>query len=380
MTKCYYDRKPELFRSLLSDFTTRFNKLSKDDQPNFRMYYFNALYNLSCTYALLHDKTAALDYLEKAVAAGYIDYAHLLKDADMDELRNEAKYLKITGYLHGIADYRYILKKGADYNRNEKRALPEFSYQQQDDTNLVALRKAFNLDSIAGTGNEVSRIINLMHWIHYLIPHDGQHGNPVVMNAMNLINTCRNEKRGLNCRGLATVLNECYLSLGIHSRFLTCLPKDSLGIDVDCHVINMVWSKDLKKWLWIDPTNDAYVMNEKGELLSVPEVRERVISGAPVILNPDANWNRRSTATVDEYLYNYMAKNLYMLETPVRSEYDTETHKSGKKVEYLKLIPLDYFKKSLDPSIQNSSDSKTVYVTYRTNDPGAFWKSPPEEN
>ena len=34
----------------------------------------------------------------------------------------------------------------------------------------------------------------------------------------------------------------------------------------------------MKKWLWIDPTFDAYVMNEKGELLSIEEVRERLIS------------------------------------------------------------------------------------------------------
>jgi len=37
--------------------------------------------------------------------------------------------------------------------------------------------------------------------------------------------------------------------------------------------INAVYSNTLNKWLWIDPTNDAYAMNEKGELLSIAEDR-----------------------------------------------------------------------------------------------------------
>ncbi len=79
-----------------------------------------------------------------------------------------------------------------------------------------------------------------------------------------MIAVCRKDNRGLNCRGLATVLNECYLAMGFSSRLVFRLPKDSLGVDPDCHVINMVFVPSLKKWIWTDPTNDAYVMNERG--------------------------------------------------------------------------------------------------------------------
>ena len=50
---------------------------------------------------------------------------------------------------------------------------PKFTYQDKENPNLVALRNGFKLDSVAGKGNEVSKIINLLHWIHNLIPHDG---------------------------------------------------------------------------------------------------------------------------------------------------------------------------------------------------------------
>jgi hypothetical protein len=268
------------------------------------------------------------------------------------------------------------LKKAAAYNVADKREFPTFTYQDANNAALVTLRKTFNLDSIAGQGSEVSKILNLLHWIHNLVPHDGNHDNPVVKNAMSMIAECKRDNRGLNCRGLATVLNECYLSMGIKSRFVTCYPKDSLRIDNDCHVIDMVYSTELKKWLWIDPTFDAYVMNEKGELLSIEEVRERIINGKPLLINPEANWNHKVSQVKEYYLYSYMAKNLYMLECHANSEYDAETRGLGKTETYIKLIPLDYFKQGPDKTEYDNKEAKTVFVNYKTNNPAKFWAAP----
>jgi hypothetical protein len=223
-------------------------------------------------------------------------------------------------------------------------------------------------------GSEVSKILNLLHWIHNLIPHDGSHENPIIKNAMSMVSVCKKDNRGLNCRGLATVLNECYLSLGIKSRFITCMPKDSMFND--CHVINMVYSKDLKKWLWIDPTNDAYVMNEKGELLSIQEVRERLITNKPLLLNPDANWNHKATTIKEEYLYHYMAKNLYRMECPVNSEYNAETQTDVKKISYIELLPLDAYSQTPNKSEQTSLKTGTIFTRYKTNNPSLFWTTP----
>jgi len=273
-----------------------------------------------------------------------------------------------------IPSFLKTLKKANKYNDLDKREIPKFTYQEQDNSNLVLLRKGFNLDSIAGTGNEVSKILNVLHWIHNLVPHDGQNGNPEIKNAMNMITVCKQDDRGLNCRGLATVLNECYLSLGIKSRFITCLPKDST--DNECHVINMVYSNDLKKWLWIDPTHDAYIMNEKGELLSIAEVRERLITNKPLILNPTANWNRKQSTVKEDYLYNYMAKNLYRFSCPLSNEYDTETKENGKKIVYVELLPLDYFDQKPDKIEKTNNENGTTFITYKSNNPNWFWQAP----
>jgi hypothetical protein len=270
--------------------------------------------------------------------------------------------------------YLEKLKKGEKYNLSDNRFVPKFEYQSMDNPNLIKIRKDLKLDSVVGTGNETSKILNLLHWVHNIIRHDGSSNNPTLKNAIDLIKVCKADNRGVNCRMMATILNECYLSLGIKSRYITCMPKET-KFD-DCHVINMVYSNDLKKWIWIDPTFDAYVMNEKGELLGLGEVRERLINGKTLILNPEANWNRKSTQTKEYYLETYMAKNLYRLETPLVSEYDSETWKSGKDITYVELLPLDGIVQSPQKKEQTNSKTEVKFTYYKTNNPNLFWTQP----
>jgi hypothetical protein len=103
---------------------------------------------------------------------------------------------------------RLDMLKGAEmYNYNDTRFIPKFTYQSPNDSNLVGIRRDFKLDSIAGQGNEVSRILNLMHWVHTVVQHDGNSYNPEPRNTENLLKVCREENRGVNCRMMATILN-----------------------------------------------------------------------------------------------------------------------------------------------------------------------------
>jgi hypothetical protein len=372
--KSYDSRDTKSFNSLLNEYLVIYEKLPADDKKQYTYLLGNIYYNLTCIYSLLNNKASALTYFRKAIEAGYNDYGHVQNDTDLENIRNEKEFAQLNKKLKQTGDYLSILKRAGKYNLSDNRPLPAFSYQASDNPNLVALRKGFNLDSIAGQGSDVLQILNLMHWIHDLVPHDGMNGNPEVKNAMSMINVCKKDNRGLNCRGLALVLNECYLSMGIKSRVVTCLPKDSLKIDQDCHVINSVYSESLKKWLWIDPTFDAYVMNEKGEMLSIEEVRERLISDKTLILNPDANWNNQSAQTKEEYLENYMAKNLYILQCPASSEYNMETNSEGKTYNYIELLPLDYFNQEPQKEEDKREESNTLWITYKTNNPSLFWE------
>ena len=275
-------------------------------------------------------------------------------------------------------DYIGKLKKAAKYNTSDLRTVPEFIYQDSSDSHLQALRKKYNLDSIAGDAGEFNQIINLMHWIHNLVRHDGQHGNPENKNADDLITVCSDGSRGLNCRGLAISLNECYLAMGFKSRYVTCMPKE-LEFD-DCHVVNMVYSEWLGKWVYMDPSNNAYVMDEKGMLLGIEEVRQRLIDGRTLIVNPDANWNNEQFVWLEDYIHNYMAKNLYRLECPVSSEYDYETKLPGKNTTYIQLLPLDGINQTPQKSEYVNKDFNSTMTNYVTNNPSTFWKAPARAN
>ncbi|MCK9422094.1 MAG: transglutaminase domain-containing protein [Bacteroidales bacterium] len=249
-----------------------------------------------------------------------------------------------------------ILKKASRYNFDDKREITKFTYKPASDTGLMKIRNDFKLDSIVGTGNEVSQILNLLHWVHNTFPHDGTKDAPKYTTIHNLMNICISDHKTLDCGTLATLLNNCYLALGFKSRRVVCLPKDST--DFDCHSINTVYSNTLNKWLWIDPTNDAYVMNEKGELLSIAEVRKRLIESKPLILNPEANWNHRMSITKEGYLYSYMAKNLYAILCFVTGGGESQSNL---------LLPVEY--KGIIPRVKMSKPKCT-------NNPDVFWVKP----
>lgn len=266
------------------------------------------------------------------------------------------------------------LKKGSVYDPKDMSAFPAFTYQSPDDSALVRLRKTYNLDSIAGKGTDAMKLINLLHWVHNLFPHAGMLDNPEPQNAISMINDCKKDNHGINCMGFSIILNECYLALGYKSRSVWCIGKDSTVNEA--HWINLVWSPELKDWVYIDPTFDAYVMDEKGKLLSIREVRERLVKGQTLIVNPDANLNRRRPASGD-YLEIYMANELYRVRCTVRSETDAFTDVDGKVLELVELLPLDAYQQT--PKVSKKIRNGKSTVMYKTNNQDLFWQAPPDK-
>ena len=165
---------------------------------------------------------------------------------------------------------------------------------------------------------------------------------------------------------MAQMLTEVYLSMGFKARFVTCLPRDFIN---DCHVITTVYSCTLNKWVWVDPTFDAYVTDENDTMLSISEVRSRLRKDLELRLNDYANWNHQIKQTKEDYLDRYMAKNLYYIECMEESRYNAETKEDGRTYRYYVLMPY----KELDK--ETSSISR---MSIRSADEEWFWQSPYE--
>lgn len=288
--------------------------------------------------------------------------------------KKDTAFIQIV-YAPGFLD---ILTSAGDYNYNDKRYIPEFGYQSCNDKELKNLREKFNLDLIAGDGDDFDKANNIMHWIHKTITYDGSCQNPSSKNSIDLIEICKTENRPLNCRMMATIMNECCLAIGLKSRFITCMPKEIKYND--CHVINIVFVNELNKWVWFDPSFDLYVIDEKDNILSVEEVREGLIINKPMKISNDSIIYNGTTITSDIYLKSYMAKNLYRIECTQVSEYDTETKKEDKHIGYIELLPLDATNQSPQhfEKISERTGMKSKY--YKTNNPDLFWAIPVDKS
>ena len=297
-------------------------------------------YDMACCYALSGQKKPALQALEKSINNGYKNYENMLNDNDLRSLRKDKKYQAL---LEIVKDRQplSVLKKSAPYAKDSVKKENPFHYQPNTSMNLRMVREYFKLDSVAGQGDEMSKIINLLHFVHNEMPHDGNHRAFVEMDAIDLYNYVKTTGKGINCRQLAISLCEMYLALGIPARYVTCLPADPN--DHECHVINSVWSSQLQKWIWIDPTMDAWVMDENGTMLGIAEVRYRLINDLPLVLCETANWNHQSKQTKEYYLEYYMAKNLYFFACKKISRFNPESdYRENPKDNDFVLVPTGY--------------------------------------
>ena len=331
----------------------------------------NFYYNLACYKALAGDKNGALKtfeyYTNRVIDKEEIRLSNIYKDSDLDPLRNELRFKACMEQLEKWGDYKQKLKDAKQYIRGLVPDGMRFRYAAPNDPDLVRLREEFKLDSVAGAGDEISKIKNLLHWVHEIVPHDGSSYNPEIKNTIAMVELCKKENRGVNCRMMAQMLTEVYLAMGFKARFVTCLPKDFVS---DCHVITTVYSNTLNKWLWVDPTFDAYVMDENGTMLSIAEVREHLRTDKPLQLNDYANWNHKSKQTKEYYIDTYMAKNLYYLECMETARFNAETVIEGQQYRYIALMPYDEI---------NTATNAIRWHTTRVCDDEWFWQSPYEE-
>ena len=315
-------------------------------------------YDQACCYAIVGQKKQALAALGQSVELGYKDYNNMVNDNDLVSLRKDKKYLALQAQVKDRQPLN-VLKKSAPYAKDDAKV--EFRYQPKRSNNLCKVRDYFKLDSVAGQGDELSKIINLLHFAHDNIRHDGSNQAFAELDAIDLYNYYKATGKGVNCRQLAISLCEMYLSMGIPARYVTCMPADSL--DYECHVINTVWSSQLQKWLYIDPTMDAWVTDENGTLLSIAEVRERLINDQPLVLCETANWNHESQQTKEYYLETYMAKNLYYFVCKKLNRFNPESvYRDNNPEGDVRLIPVGF--------VNNNWKCDT------TTDPEVFWAKP----
>jgi hypothetical protein len=138
--------------------------------------------------------------------------------------------------------------------------------------NFSVLRTKYGLGAIAGTGDDLSKALNLLFWVCEHIRHFGSYDNHVPMNALDLLEYAydQGEEQGINCLNLSYILTECLLSIGVPARTVGIMPFSPY--DADNHVVTHAYIADLGKWVMLDPTWSSYFKDTDGNILDLFEI------------------------------------------------------------------------------------------------------------
>ena len=218
-----------------------------------------------------------------------------------------------------------------------------------------------DLDAIAASPKSTwQKALELACFVASNIPHDNQKEWLQERNAITLWEYSRRVPTGFNCRWHSTMLSELMLAVGIKNRFITCLPEDKS--DGDCHVVNIFWLPEYKKWAMIDSDMVEFVTGEYGIPLSLKEMREYVIRGESFNINVlpgfENSWVAKESGK--KYMQAYWAKNLYWFSAHTTYGFDLEGNRELSD-SYVCLVPPGY-------DCSDSFEEKNI-----TSNADAFW-------
>ena len=174
------------------------------------------------------------------------------------------------------------------------------------------LKSKYPIEFIAGEGDDLSKALNLLHWVSAHIYHKGDYAGSVPQNSLDLLEYAYDKgyENGINCVCLAKILAECLLAVGLKARqvfIMPCSPYDG-----DNHVVTHVYINRFSKWVMLDPTLNAYITNNQGEYLSILELRNHLANQETIYFNKEAKYN--DDEWTDESIKantEYFAKNLF---------------------------------------------------------------------
>ncbi len=286
-----------------------------------------------------------------------------------------------------VEAYRNKLLRGAVYDPQMTAHIADqvqFSCSPPADPDLTALRERIEQDSglnLDGRyhideGDETALIIDLLSYVHHLVPWDGSAPWPEgILSTENILAFAEEQGTGVNCRMKAIILQEAYLSAGFPARIVSCIPMDPN--DRDSHVIVSVWAETLDKWVWADPSFNAYVTDRNGTMAGIREVREGLIEGRRFYLNDEAVM--RSQALDPAFYFDYyMTKNLYGFISPLEAAYGYEGSPGERFT--LMLVPAcelpDTGNDLTEPFVQQYQFRESSFTRFIVSDPDLFWGPP----
>lgn len=179
-------------------------------------------------------------------------------------------------YMKGMLNHEddmNILIANQEYEHVSSESI-KFTYNFTDDC-LERLREKYQLKSIAGNGSEFMKLLRVTFWLASTL----MFGQPESTESFHSLDILEKTNQGFrsNCFIAATVLTECFLSLGFIARMVRCMPID-LRFD-ECHCMTIAYLESLNKFVAFDAAMGGCYINSNGVPMHIIEIRNALING-----------------------------------------------------------------------------------------------------
>ena len=261
----------------------------------------------------------------------------------------------------GLSSSQWLDQLRAYPNYQENGTTIPFVYELGKKSNMAPFIEAYQVDDLmADASTDLEKMKVLLDVVCDNITHDGASGMPLRQDALTVYRYSQ-QMGGVECRGLSIILAELCRDYGIAAKSVKCAP--AMADAEYCHVVVHAYSRELGKWVMMDPTYHLMLRSEEGTYLSIPEVRACLVNGETMVANDEAGRNGRPFYM--DYYRGYMAQNMFHFSCPVTASFGTDTTDTTVGGPVYTLIPSGY---------------SSTYAYYRSERPaydaGAFWAAP----
>lgn len=146
LLKAYQQRDTASYKKIAEESQLQYSKLATEVRKKYAYYLPAIYYDLCCVYSLTGNKVLALQSLKKSIDMGYVDYAHLEADSDLNNIRNEREYIDlIAAAQKKYLDSLKTVIKESKQDTSTIIGLMEYArfYYFNDDTALQYLNRAY---------------------------------------------------------------------------------------------------------------------------------------------------------------------------------------------------------------------------------------------
>lgn len=144
--------------------------------------------------------------------------------------------------------------KELSHSNDTSNPLYEFFYSDTlENAYLREMRKTYNLEGLVnGQMREIDKIVNILDWASKQWEHNGSN-TPTKQDALTILKEAREGKQ-FRCVEYGIVATSALNSIGIPARTLGLKTRDVEKVMRGAgHVVSEVYSKELGKWIFIDP-------------------------------------------------------------------------------------------------------------------------------